>query len=155
MIKTLRAMRPEFSSGTHWTDCTVPTSRAMLDGAESGRVSPDSNNVQQQLSFCSTTPPLSSSPSSVDEHFAPMLSTLDMNPKVVLKRTPVNSPVSSPLKQILAKGSKPLHTSPDLLRSYVLLDKLDQKNHLTIERTMTNLKGLDNLNVSHQFRHFS
>lgn len=149
-------MRPDLSSATQWTDCTVPANRLSLDGAEPSTAtgaSPDScsNNVQQQLSrSSSSSPPLtsSSSPPLADDHFAPMLSTLDINPKVVLTRTPVNSPGTSPVKQILVKGSRPLQTSPDVLRSYVLLERLDQKHQVNLERTINNLKGLDNLTVS-------
>ena len=82
-------------------------------------------------------------------HFAPMLSTLNMNPKIILTRTPVNSPLTSPLK-LTSTGATGPSTKDQLLNGehhlspYVLLEKMEKLQHSSrLQRTMANLKGLD------------
>lgn len=149
-MKKLRAIRPDFGNGNQWSDpCqTTQTVRSpVCDAADS-----TSNNIVQQQQLPMSRYPSSSSSSSspspcpnAADHFAPMLSTLDMNPKVVLVRTPVNSPGPSPIKKP-DSASKMFQGSEEMLRSYVLLEKLDKAN-FAVERTMKNLKSLDMIQV--------
>lgn len=78
-----------------------------------------------------------------------MLSTLDMQPKVILTRTPVNSPGPSPVKKPNS-ATKMFPGADGIFGCRVLLEKLD-KIHAGVERTMTNLKGLDHVQVRKLF----
>lgn len=86
-----------------------------------------------------------------DQHFAPMLSTLDMQPKVVLTRTPVKSS-SSPTKR--GRGAKSAHSPRRLLAEaekllrgpHVRLEKLDYPTPSDVP-LLARHKGFDHLLV--------
>lgn len=148
-MKRLREIRPDFGNVNQWQDPSCPmtqtTRSPICDPADLS-----SNNVVQQHLQLSRCPSSSSSTSSspchiAADHFAPMLSTLDMQPKVILTRTPVNSPGPSPNKRPHSV-SKMLPGIDTPLGCRVFLEKLG-KVHPGVERTMTNLKGLDNVQV--------
>lgn len=148
-MKRLREIRPDFGSANQWQDpCPVTqTTRSLV--CESADIS--SNNVVQQHLQSSRCPSSSSSTSSspchnAADHFAPMLSTLDMQPKVILTRTPVNSPGPSPIKK-LNSATKTIPGADSIFGCHVLLEKLG-KVPAGVERTMANLKGLDHVQVS-------
>ncbi|XP_059353017.1 mucin-5AC-like [Daphnia carinata] len=149
LVKRLREIRPDFGSANQWQDScpvTQSTRSPLCDSADL----PSNNIVQQhiQLSRCSSSSSSSSSSSpcpNAADHFAPMLSTLDMQPKVILTRTPVNSPGPSPIKKANS-ATKMLPAADGIVGCRVLLEKLD-KVHSGVERTMTNLKGLDHVQV--------
>ncbi|KZS10908.1 Uncharacterized protein APZ42_024539 [Daphnia magna] len=148
LVKRLREIRPDFGSANQWQDSCPVTQTTRSPLCESADLS--SNNVVQQqlqLSRCSSSSSsTSSSPChSAADHFAPMLSTLDMQPKVILTRTPVNSPGPSPVKKPNS-ATKLFPGADGIFGCHVLLEKLD-KIHAGVERTMTNLKGLDHVQV--------
>lgn len=145
MIDALRSYRQDLNHRLDPCSTTQSTRSPLCDSADL----PSNNIVQQhiQLSRCSSSSSSSSSSSpcpNAADHFAPMLSTLNMSPKVILTRTPVDPPGPSPIKK-LDSGTK-VSTPEGLLRSFVMLGKHD-KVHPGVERTMTNLKGLDMIQV--------
>ncbi|XP_046636432.1 mucin-17-like isoform X4 [Daphnia pulicaria] len=149
LVKRLREIRPDFGNVNQWQDPSCPmtqtTRSPICDVADLS-----SNNVVQQHLQLSRCPSSSSSTSSspchiAADHFAPMLSTLDMQPKVILTRTPVKSPGPSPNKRPHS-ASKMFPGIDTPLGCRVFLEKLG-KVHPGVERTMTNLKGLDNVQV--------
>ena len=151
MINVLRSLRPDLSLA-RLDPCSTVT-RSPLCGDPSSELS--SNNVVQQhlqLSRCSSSSSSSTSSSpcpTAADHFAPMLSTLNMSPKVLLTRTPVTATKPSlPKKKTNSRGAKSIPTTTDgLLTPYVLLEKID-KIYPGMERTIKNLKGLDMLQVT-------
>lgn len=160
LVKALRMIRPNFDSSL-WPDA-VPRCTPIPAKDLGSYVQSQPNGHQDRSASNQSSVSSSSSAAAVadvvadaaadEDHFAPMLSTLNMNPKIVLTRTPVNSPASSPLKSVVAKSpAGKLYTrradGGDLLRPYVLLDKLEKLHHGRLERTMANLKGLDMIQV--------
>ncbi|KAI9563042.1 hypothetical protein GHT06_010499 [Daphnia sinensis] len=148
LVKRLREIRPDFGSANQWQDSCPVTQTTRSPVCESADFS--SNNVVQQQLHLSRCPSSSSSTSSspchsAADHFAPMLSTLDMQPKVILTRTPVNSPGPSPIKKPNS-ATKMFPGADGIFGCRVLLEKLD-KVQAGVERTMTNLKGLDHVQV--------
>lgn len=117
-------LRPEFAcaNGSSWSDpslqtqqlqpsrmavtATITSSSSLTSLCPSScseqlvSISCSSNNRNTlQSSTSSRSPSMSLSPTSTHtDHFAPMLSTLNMNPKIVLTRTPVSIPLMSPVK---------------------------------------------------------
>ena len=152
LVKRLREIRPDFGNVNQWQDNCSMTQTTRSPICDSADLS--SNNVVQQHLHLSRCPSSSSSNSSspchnAADHFAPMLSTLDMQPKVILTRTPVNSPGPSPIKKPNS-GYKIFPEVDTPLGCRVLLEKI-AKVHPGVEQTMTNLKGLDNVQVMKAF----
>lgn len=80
-----------------------------------------------------------------------MLSTLNMNPKIVLTRTPSVSAAAvaaaATATPVASAGASRRHQH--LPSPYVLLEKMEkmQQPSCTLQRTMANLKGLDMIQV--------
>ena len=128
LVKALRMVRPNFSV----------TYQSSASGSAEGfgrTLNASSRNGR-------TASAASRAPSPAPDHFAPMLSTLNMNPKIVLTRTPTASPVKKAVGAASVASRR--QSSP-----YVLLEKIEklQQPSCTLHRTMANLKGLDMIQV--------
>ena len=162
LVKTLRMLRPEFGSGNSWNDPNVTPPAPRPTQSPSTLVNVHSNNR--------STAPAAGSSTTPSDHFAPMLSTLNMNPKIVLTRTPLNNSMLSPAKKT-SPGTLPatcvtgsltnqrrigtkivtynIGGSTNISRiPYVVLERLDKSSNLGgVERTMANLKSIDMFQV--------
>jgi hypothetical protein len=160
LVKTLQMLRPEFGIGNSWNDpnVTPPAPRP----TPSTFVNVHSNNWSTALAAGSSTTP--------SDHFAPKIITLNMNPKIVLTRAPLNNSMLSPAMKT-SPGTLPatrvtgslanqqrigtkivtynIGRSTSISRSpYVVLERLDKNSNLGgVESTMVNLKKLDMFQV--------
>lgn len=122
MVKRLRAIRLDSSSTTKWQDLSPKVATTQIQKYR-----------QRSSSYGRAT-----------NHFAPMLSTLNMQPKVVLTRTTINS--TAYLIQKSKSKNKMFPDGSGYCDQWIVLDSIKEE-YLGVEKTTSCAIGYDKTQV--------